>query len=306
MKSKTLAAADSNGNIYYEYTDEGVYGTDDSGTSVDERYGYMSKSKRSSADSDGCRSFEYSYYADGNICKKTCYSDSDWTTTKVTYWYYDESGRIGKKLTSSGEAAVYFDEGQTGSSDYYSETYWSASGTVTHWASVEDYQTANSYKCEWYYNGSDSIEVYTYYESGRCQYIDVYTLVDGVWTWTSASKYSDKGGDVANGVLNWAYYAGSATRAETGASSTFALPDKPEASDGGLASIVANNAATSAKAAESSKSSYSDDQTIVDGMLAINAMKSAQFRPDANYSYSGELATKSPEVNELKNNLGNQ
>ena len=53
--------ADTTGNIYYEYFDEGLKGTDDPLTPVDEKYGRMSKSKRSAVDTDGCLSFSYAY-----------------------------------------------------------------------------------------------------------------------------------------------------------------------------------------------------------------------------------------------------
>ncbi|MBI5144150.1 MAG: hypothetical protein HZA30_03680, partial [Candidatus Omnitrophica bacterium] len=91
LKSKTLAAQDAKGNIYYEYTDEPINGADDPATTEDERFGHLAKSKRAALDADGCLSYAYSYYASGKLSQKIGYSDSGWTTVKVTYAYFDNA-----------------------------------------------------------------------------------------------------------------------------------------------------------------------------------------------------------------------
>ena len=333
LKSKTLPSADIFGNTYYEYLDEPFYGTDDPGTpTIDERYGRTSKSRADAPDTDGCRSYTYTYSGSTDrVTQKDCYTNANWTTLKVTYGYFDNStnrlqsktlvsadtsgnnyyeyvdepfygtdnpltardehygriyrqrsastgdvvkrldwytgtehakkeeeytdlteatwvetrwfydgatgtGRLSKKVNSTGEAAKYFDAGQTSSSDYKLDTYWSASGTVTHWASVADYNTYNHYKSQWYYDGSSFLEVYSYYASGRVQYKDIYQDVGGTWTWLAAGSYKDTGGDVAHGNP-WGTWNDWVPQSTTGAPSTYTMPDKPARADALITSL---------------------------------------------------------------------
>ncbi|MBF0494545.1 MAG: S8/S53 family peptidase, partial [Candidatus Omnitrophica bacterium] len=114
--SKTLVVADGLGNIYYEFKNEGLYGTDDPNTTIDERYGRLDKSKRAVADTAGCLSYKYFYQAgSGRISYKEGYADNNWTTLKATYYYKDEdfytdattgakSGRLDKVKLVSADA----------------------------------------------------------------------------------------------------------------------------------------------------------------------------------------------------------
>ncbi|RLI51745.1 MAG: hypothetical protein DRP09_18940, partial [Candidatus Thorarchaeota archaeon] len=80
-------------------------------------------------------------------------------------------------------------------------------------------------KVLWFMDGT-YLEFYTYYESGRIQFKDVYEDIGGVWTWKEAAGYLDQGDIPWGGWDDWK------TRAETGAPETYPpLPDKPDRAD---------------------------------------------------------------------------
>ena len=100
LESKTLAAADANGNIYYHY--------------IDEAASRMDKSKRSVADADGCLSYTYTYSGTTTtrVIGKVGYSDASWTTVKVTYVLFDTTtNRMKSKTLAAADASgnIYYE-----------------------------------------------------------------------------------------------------------------------------------------------------------------------------------------------------
>jgi hypothetical protein len=157
MESKTLAAADTDGNIYYHYMDEAA--------------SRMDKSRRAIADSDGCLSYTYTYSttASSRIIGKVGYSDGNWTTVKVTLAFYDDANnRLRSKVTTEGGISVtykYFNDSSNRVAskefvtpdangnikyEYYNENYSGGMGRV--------YRTTRSDKTvfttEGYYSGT--------------------------------------------------------------------------------------------------------------------------------------------------------
>jgi hypothetical protein len=72
---------------------------------MDETASRTDKSKRVTADTDGCLSYTYTYSATtpSRIIGKTGYSDSNWTTTVVIYNYYDNPDNRIKSRTYAWE-----------------------------------------------------------------------------------------------------------------------------------------------------------------------------------------------------------
>jgi len=202
--------ADLNGRVVkYYYLDE------DSGKG----YGRMSRLDNISSN----LSYNYSYYHPEDPADFAVKSMVK-TYTSNGYWlesvrFYEHSGQPHKKLDYTGAAWIYHDtDGDK------IETQWWANGVIAHWATPGDYDID---KKDWYLSGY--LQDYTYYASGRVQYVDYYYNNAGTWTWFRAYAYQDAGGNPPSNPFG--YYIGTVTQAETGAPDTFTLPEKPVRAD---------------------------------------------------------------------------
>jgi hypothetical protein len=286
MLSKTFTSADGSGNNYYEYTDEGFYGTDDLSTTRDERYGRIYRQRTASTGSVVKR---LDWYTGTEHTKKeeeyTSLAETTWVETR---WYYDGAsgtGNLSKKIASNGEAAIYFD-----TTGYKCNVYWSASGEIMKWASVADYD-AN--KKAWYMDGT-WLDVYTYYDSGRVKYVDSYLNSGGTWTWSLAEYRAD------SGSTPWGTWIGNVSRATTGASVNYTLPTKPTQGDASILSLELNNSAELVNTADTTSNTLqTGDQTTLDGILTVNAAKIAETASADNYTYAAPVT----DSETLKNNL---
>ncbi|MBF0216749.1 MAG: discoidin domain-containing protein [Candidatus Omnitrophica bacterium] len=92
VESKTSAAADIYGNIYYHYINENWLG---------QGFGRVDKAKRSTAD-NGELSYSYTYYADatGRLKTRMAYINTSWTTLIRTYTYYNDVTGYTEFITS--------------------------------------------------------------------------------------------------------------------------------------------------------------------------------------------------------------
>ncbi|NQT32816.1 MAG: S8/S53 family peptidase, partial [Candidatus Omnitrophica bacterium] len=159
----------------------------------------------------------FTYYSSGKIKKKDISGPGGWIET---FWHYNDSAnRPRKMLKSNGEAAEYFN-----TPGYKATTYWATNGNVTHWASVSDYDTSGSYRCQWYKSGS-TLQRFTYYSSGYVQYKNIYSVSGSTATWVSAEGYQNAGS------FPFGTWDGAKTRETTGAPSAMSIPGKPQRSD---------------------------------------------------------------------------
>ena len=241
--------------------------------------------------------YNYTFFSSGNVHKKDIYTGTIDSTWSETYWYHDASKRLAEKLLSTGEAAIYFDAGQTSSADYKLDTYWSTSGTITHWASVADYDTVNNCKTDWYMPNSTTIEAYTYYASGNVQYKDVYVYNGSTWVYQNlfgqpdrSSQYNDNGNAAGGSPFGtWLKFTPTATRAVP------TIPTKPVQADVGPLSLQAGLMPVVDPTLVST-----GDQATVDATLTVNSLKTDQTQTNGNYTYSGDLATSAVSQNNLK------
>ena len=211
IQDKTYASSGANpdgDDLYYEYENNDFYSNG--------VYGRLIRSQAS----DGTVYKTVSFWgATDTAKKKEQYTNLAETTWQGTGWYYQTSGRMSKKLQSTGEAATYFDAGQTGPGDYYEQTYWPAG-----WATPQYYYTNLTERLAtrkaWYHNVGavpPVIEVYTYYGNGVMQYKDEYTGTWGSWTWYRTASWTSTGA--------WSQWMASAQAAAP------ALITKPAATD---------------------------------------------------------------------------
>ena len=159
-----------------------------------------------------------SFWASGtgdNAKKKEQYADLAENTWVETTWYYDTTYNLSKKLTSTGEAAIFFD-----AAGAKTQTYWpagSASPTVSY-STVADVDAGRPL---WFWNGANTLEMYTYHATGRMATKDVYTGTWGSWVWDQAST----GSWLDQDTDNWIGTLGAAVLAAP------AEPTKPAATD---------------------------------------------------------------------------
>ena len=100
LKEKVLASVDIYGNLYYHYIDENFNS---------QGYGRVDKQVAAAADSDGCLSYTYTYYASGKMESKIGYSANNWTGVVATFNYYDTAtNRLSTKKVVSETAAGEF------------------------------------------------------------------------------------------------------------------------------------------------------------------------------------------------------
>ncbi|MFA5147321.1 MAG: hypothetical protein WC515_08095, partial [Candidatus Omnitrophota bacterium] len=119
MESKTLATQDSGGNIYYHYLNEDWNS---------QGLGRTDRTKRQSADSDGCLSYAYTYWddADGRLQTKSGYTDNNWSTLKAAYTYYNNgTNRMAEKELTSADGSGNIDY------KYYDEAYYGTDDPAT-------------------------------------------------------------------------------------------------------------------------------------------------------------------------------
>jgi subtilisin family serine protease len=143
----------------------------------------------------------------------------------MSLWYND-NGNPAKKLVNSGEAAEFFDM-----PGWVSQTYWSADGTITSYASAED--SLNN-KPQWHYKLQNEsgvtwpgIETYEYYSNGWVRLKNIYQEVNGVWTWVIAYGYQDQGPNFPFGNV-WSVFGNSPENVPT---TIPGFPEKPQRSN---------------------------------------------------------------------------
>ncbi|KJJ84807.1 Concanavalin A-like lectin/glucanase [Candidatus Omnitrophus magneticus] len=200
LDEKESASLDAYGNIYYEYENNNFYGN-----------GQYGRVKRIQDAVTGYVTTIMSWFDNTDRAKKEEeFTSRNETTWVITRWYYS-SGRLKKYVHNTGEAVLYFDEAGN-----KVQTFWNADGSITHWNSAAGY-TIN--QTGWYLEKTGTtLEVYTYWSNGNMKFVDIYEKVSDVWTWQTAAGYLES----SNGA--WDAWK---TRAQTGASNTFTLPDKP-------------------------------------------------------------------------------
>lgn len=169
---KTLAAADTYGNIYYHYIDENCNA---------QGFGRVDKAVRVSPDLDGALSYTFTYFGATNTVQyKYCYQTNAFTALLVTY-QYGSQGQLINKVLAGGY--TYYTDGRMQSQNlstpdvngniyyHYLDENWQGQG----------YGRIDQSKRQVSYNGELSY-AYTYYSdsTGRLQGKLVYS--DANWT----------------------------------------------------------------------------------------------------------------------------
>ncbi|MCX5680404.1 MAG: hypothetical protein NTZ95_07165, partial [Candidatus Omnitrophica bacterium] len=164
---------DAQGNSYYHYMDESFYTDPISGA----KYGRMDKSSRVSVDSDGCLSYTYTYSSTtpNRIIGKVGYSNSNWTTVKVTYSLYDDSNnRVASKTLSKADASgnikyEYYNEdfdqngdGTIDADEHYGRIYKTTASDGTTFT-VSAYYAGTPLKAKTYQSGTYAGYLYYFY-----------------------------------------------------------------------------------------------------------------------------------------------
>jgi hypothetical protein len=131
------------------------------------------------------------------------------------YQYDNDENRLHKKVESNGRATIFFDAEM-----FPVQTHWNLSGDITHYNTPADGAAG---RAAWYFNAvTQELDVYTRYESGSVRFKSVYTMKDGVWTWSESYEHDDAGGPDS---WDSSRVVG---REEAGASETFDdMPEKP-------------------------------------------------------------------------------
>ncbi|KJJ85416.1 Pentaxin [Candidatus Omnitrophus magneticus] len=202
LHEEIFSSADSYGNSYYQRENNNFYGNG--------QYGRILRIQRAS-DSKVTKILSWRSGTD-TVSKEEEFTNLNETTWVETRWKY-ENGNLYKSFKSSGEAAIYFN-----TAGYKTETFWNSNGSITHWASANEY---NAGRASWYLESTQTVlELYSYWDTGNLKFKDTYINLNGTWKWYSAYGYNSAGNN-----------DGDKTQAETNAPNTYTLPEKPDRMD---------------------------------------------------------------------------
>ncbi|MDD3089238.1 MAG: hypothetical protein PHT95_04755, partial [Candidatus Omnitrophica bacterium] len=223
MESKTLAAADGSGNVYYHWIDENY---------SDQGYGRLDRLVKDAAEGDGTKAYYYEYAGvTGNYSTVVGYALADYSdpkdpdlTRQIKVFVYDKAGNDAANIV---EQYVYYNDVTN-----YLEAHMledaDIDGNVYYHFINENYNSTGQGRLDEKVLGMlepDSTRAYTYTYAGDT---DNYAEVIGYWLadytdlrnveYTDMTKrwvYDGLGNEADNMVEKYTYYIGNSLRSAT-------------------------------------------------------------------------------------------